>query len=80
MTARVIAVRSGTGGVRLTVYAPEGDVMAVELTPRAALLLGADLTTLAAGMELSLEPRAPVLRGEARYGQAPLGPMPRDED
>jgi hypothetical protein len=78
MTTRAIATRAPSGGVRLTVHASEGDVMAVELTPRAALLLGADLVTLAAGMELSLEPREPVLRGEARYGQAPLGGQCRD--
>jgi hypothetical protein len=50
VTTRVVAVRSDAGGIELRVYpAAEGDALAVPLTSRAALLLGADLVALAAG-------------------------------
>jgi hypothetical protein len=72
---RAIAVRSDTGGITLRVFDDRhGEVLAIELAPRAALLLGADLVALAAGAELTLEPREPVLRGKDRYGEGPLGP------
>jgi hypothetical protein len=59
----VIATRADNGDIRLTIY--DHEVIAVTLTPRRALLLGADLVRLAVEGELTIEkarlsaPKAP---------------------
>jgi hypothetical protein len=51
----VTATPDPAGGVRLTLYGQGGDdVMMITLSPRRALLLGADLINLAARSVLSL--------------------------
>ena len=69
----VIATRDPDGAIRLTVH-DVGEVVAVTLEPRRALLLGADLVRLAAEGELTLEKMKSVPYGPARWGEgAKLG-------
>jgi hypothetical protein len=65
MTSRATATRAADGRVTLTVH-DAGEIVAVPLELRAALLLGVDLINLAAEGEVSLAQAGLPLWGDTR--------------